>query len=79
MCVCGCVFVWLCVCVAVCLCGCVFVWLCVCVCGCHVPVGVCCACRVVCDWLLACCASDVCCSYVGVLVCVVLWRVCSVV
>jgi len=44
--ICGCVYVWVCVCVGVCMCGCVYVWVCVCVgvcmCGCvYVWVCVC--------------------------------------
>jgi len=37
---CGCVNVWVCVCVVVCMCGFYNVWLCVCVCVCVVSVRV---------------------------------------
>ena len=44
VCMCGCVYVWVCVCVGVCMCGYVYVWVCVCV-------GMC-MCGCVCVWVL---------------------------
>jgi len=45
---CGCVYVWLCVCVGFVMCECVYVWLCVCVgfvmCGCFANMFTCICC-----------------------------------
>ena len=34
VCMCGCVYVRVCVCAGVCMCGCMYVWVCVCACMC---------------------------------------------
>ena len=50
LCVCMCVFVWMCVCLCVCMC--VFVWMCVCLCVC-VRMDGCVACVCVCSFMVA--------------------------
>jgi len=60
VCMCGCVYVWVCACVGVCMCGCVYVWVCACV-------GVC-MCGFFNVWVCVCVGFAMCgCVYVWVL------------